>query len=140
MNLLQQSGAIPFRRRGEELEFLLVTSKGGKWIFPKGIVEPGETPAETAAKECREEAGIFGQIVPDPIASYRVRKWKRDCEVALFLLRYEHDVHPWEEEGLRERRWCDQETAAALLGRSELVAAIERAARVLEREPDLLGP
>jgi len=30
----------------------------GVWVFPGGIIEPGESPAECAARELAEEAGI----------------------------------------------------------------------------------
>jgi 8-oxo-dGTP pyrophosphatase MutT (NUDIX family) len=30
----------------------------GVWVFPGGVVEPGESPAECAARELAEEAGI----------------------------------------------------------------------------------
>ena len=31
---------------------------GGLWDIPGGTVEPGETPAEAAVRECWEEAGL----------------------------------------------------------------------------------
>lgn len=120
MHKLIQAGAIPFRPRGDDWEFLLVTSQRGNWIFPKGIVEPGETPEETAAKECREEAGIRGQVLPQPVGSYADRKWKRDCEVLLYLLRYSEDVVPWEEADIRERRWCDYQEANVRIKKQHL--------------------
>ena len=109
---LMQAGAIPYRRRGDSLEFLLITSRSGRWIFPKGLVEPGETPEETALKECLEEAGIRGHLQPGCVGTYRVRKWRHEMDVQLFLLAYDADVEPWEERDLRQRRWLSYEDAA----------------------------
>jgi 8-oxo-dGTP diphosphatase len=30
----------------------------GGWEFPGGMVEPGESPADALARECREELGV----------------------------------------------------------------------------------
>lgn len=125
MRKVTQAGAIPFRTCGDRTEFLLVTSKRGNWIFPKGIVEPGESPEETAAKECREEAGVRGRILPRPVGVYNTRTWKHECEVTLFMLRYEGDFEPWEEQDIRERCWCSFEEAFALLTRQELREILE---------------
>jgi 8-oxo-dGTP pyrophosphatase MutT (NUDIX family) len=40
-------------RRSTEASFM-----PGVWVFPGGIIEPGETPTECAARELAEEAGI----------------------------------------------------------------------------------
>lgn len=39
---------------------LLVRKKGGRWNFPGGSIEPGETPHNAAARELREETSIEG--------------------------------------------------------------------------------
>ena len=42
----QQVAAVCYRVRGEDIEFLLVQTRGGRWIFPKGNAEPGLTHAQ----------------------------------------------------------------------------------------------
>jgi 8-oxo-dGTP pyrophosphatase MutT (NUDIX family) len=44
--------------RDGEGRILFVQHVEGHWTFPAGAVEPGEPPAEAAARECLEEAGV----------------------------------------------------------------------------------
>ncbi|PRX08101.1 UNVERIFIED_ORG: 8-oxo-dGTP pyrophosphatase MutT (NUDIX family) [Martelella mediterranea] len=37
----------------------------GKWFQPGGHLDPGETPAEAACRECREETGLIAELAPD---------------------------------------------------------------------------
>lgn len=39
---------------------LLVRKKSGKWNFPGGAIEPGESPVAAAARELQEETSIEG--------------------------------------------------------------------------------
>src|SRR5271169_3005360 len=57
----EQVAAVCYRRRGGNIEFLLVKTGKGRWIFPKGSVEPGLTHAQAAALEAFEEAGVHGR-------------------------------------------------------------------------------
>lgn len=139
MQKLIQAGAIPFRHKAGTWEFLLVTSQRGNWIFPKGIVEPEMDPTETAAKECQEEAGVHGTVLPELIGTYNDHKWKRDCQVLMYLIRYESDAEPWEESSIRERRWCTFEEAKLRLKKAELRQLLEKARETLEQEPDQGG-
>jgi len=44
-------------------EILLIATAGGKrWQLPKGRIEAGETPEETAVREVREETGVLGRV------------------------------------------------------------------------------
>src|SRR5271169_3518963 len=70
----QQVAAVCYRMRKRGIEFLLVQSRGGRWIFPKGGVESGLTPAQSAALEAFEEAGVHGRMEEIPFARYFRRK------------------------------------------------------------------
>ena len=37
----------------------------GKWFQPGGHLDPGETPAEAACRECREETGLIATLDAD---------------------------------------------------------------------------
>jgi 8-oxo-dGTP pyrophosphatase MutT (NUDIX family) len=54
------SGGIVFRRHGEkaEVQILLMQDAKNRWTIPKGHVEPGEEPRQTAEREIREETGL----------------------------------------------------------------------------------
>jgi 8-oxo-dGTP pyrophosphatase MutT (NUDIX family) len=70
----QQVAAVCYRIRKRGIEFLLVQTRGGRWIFPKGGVEPGLTHAQSAALEAFEEAGVHGRMEEIPFARYFRRK------------------------------------------------------------------
>lgn len=53
------SGGIVFRK-GEkgDIQILLMQDAKDRWTIPKGHVEPGEEPRQTAEREIREETGL----------------------------------------------------------------------------------
>ena len=55
-------GIIPVRKTETGLELLLIhmygSAGGTHWTFPKGHPEIGETPLQSALRECKEEVGI----------------------------------------------------------------------------------
>ena len=123
-----QAGAIPYRRLGSRIQFCLISSiRNRRWIFPKGIIDPGETATETVLKEALEEAGVAGLIVGEPLGSYEHFKWGRTLRVIVALLEVTRVEDDWEEAALRERRWAEYDEASRLLSQKGLRNMLERA-------------
>lgn len=78
------SAAIVYNKSGQ---VLLCTNKSQtKWLFPKGGVEPGLTPSESAAKECREEAGWSCSKQGFSLGTYEILKEGMINKVEVFAL------------------------------------------------------
>ena len=78
-----------FRPDGRDISILLVTAKRNpeNWIFPKGHIEPGESAANAALRETREEAGVDGELV-GPVGKPLEFKWSGDVfRVQYFVIR-----------------------------------------------------
>jgi len=124
--MIDQASAIPYRRGKGRLEFCLITSiKRGRWGFPKGIIDPGETASQTALKEAEEEAGLKGRIVGDVLGCYAYRKWGRRLNVKVFLMEVTHVAEKWLEDEMRQRAWCTADEARGRVERAELVDILE---------------
>jgi bis(5'-nucleosidyl)-tetraphosphatase len=50
--------ALPLKRAPGKIYYLLLHYHAGHWDFPKGNIEKGEKPKETAKREIQEETGI----------------------------------------------------------------------------------
>jgi 8-oxo-dGTP pyrophosphatase MutT (NUDIX family) len=134
----RQSAVIPYRRgpdrvgpncgSGDGVEVLLITSRGRKrWVPPKGVVEPGMTAADSAAKEAFEEAGIRGRVDDRPFGAYRYRKRGGTGTVAVFAMEVSEECDDWPEPGVRTREWLPPQEAAARVDEAalkEMIAAL----------------
>jgi 8-oxo-dGTP pyrophosphatase MutT (NUDIX family) len=77
----EKVAAVCYRIRPGGIQFLLVQTRGGRWTFPKGSVEPGLTHAQSAALEAFEEAGVHGRMEEASFTRYFHYK-KRNALVA----------------------------------------------------------
>ncbi len=110
--MYRQSAVVPYRAGADGLELLLITSrKGTRWVLPKGVVEPGMSPAESAAKEAEEEAGVRGVVDPTPLGTYRYNKWGGTCTVEVFAMGVIQEMSEWPESAIRQRAWLPPEEA-----------------------------
>lgn len=132
--IYQQSGVLPIRMRSEkELEILLITSRSGKrWIIPKGLVEDGMTPQESAAKEAYEEAGIYGVVGEKAVGRYYRRKWGGLCHIDVYLMHVRETKDTWPEDD-RERKWLSITEAVSMVSEESLAELIACAPEHMEK-------
>lgn len=52
------SGGLVFKRKGDRLKVLLIKDAYGRWTWPKGLIDKGETAEEAAIREISEEVGL----------------------------------------------------------------------------------
>ena len=123
----EQAGAIPYRIVEGQVVFLMITSRrSANWVFPKGSIEKGQTPAETAAREAFEEAGIRGKVGDAPVGAYlhpRNNEEESMVRVQLFPMLVTEQLDTWPEEPQRFRHW-------ALLPQVKSLMASRKAARI----------
>lgn len=116
---LRQAGALPYAIVDGRVAVLLITSRrSGKWIFPKGAIEPETTPWDSAAMEALEEAGVSGEISTTPIGSYRTGIGSDGAtlvDVDVFPLKVTQQHDHWREAGQRLRHWATIPEAQRLL-------------------------
>jgi diadenosine hexaphosphate hydrolase (ATP-forming) len=67
-------------------EVLLVRYRSGAWAFPKGHIEAGERPEQTAVREVQEETGVAAQIL-GPLSATRYTNDRGEArEITWFLM------------------------------------------------------
>ncbi|MEO8063685.1 MAG: NUDIX domain-containing protein [Pseudomonadota bacterium] len=116
------SAGVVVVRNGVEGWRVLLLRVYNYWDFPKGRVEPGESPLTTARRETREETTLDDLEFPWGEKCIDTAPYGREKKVArYFVARTTTDkvflpVNP--ELGKPEHhdwRWCDWETAGQLL-------------------------
>lgn len=106
-----QFAALPYRIAADGVEVLLITTRRTRrWIVPKGWPIEGLEPAESAAREALEEAGISGEVRKEPVGFFGYVKELRNniavpCRVEVFALKVTRQRKTWAEKDMREQRW-----------------------------------
>lgn len=128
---LTHAGGIVMKRDGDSLRYLIVRAKADEtqWIFPKGHIEHGEVPRETAVREVREEAGIESRPLSKVGSSAFLHKSK-EIHVVFFLLEYIKAVPGGEQ---RDVQWCTYGDAMRLLTFEDTKRLLESVHSVVEK-------
>ncbi|HUC38317.1 MAG TPA: NUDIX domain-containing protein [Acidimicrobiales bacterium] len=126
--------AVVVGRRGTVLH---VHRRLGRWMQPGGHVDPGETPADAALRESREETGLD---LSHPSAGARLihvdvhsaANGHTHLDLRYLLLAPDEEPSPPAGES-PEVRWCTWEEAETLSD-----VALVGALRVAQRQPEVL--
>ena len=120
-----QSGVVPFRKKENGLEVLLITSiKKKKWIVPKGYVEFNLTPFESAKKEAYEEAGVIGSNETIELGTYSVKKSIGNQYIKIFSMEVIKVLDDYPDKNLRKRKWYSLKEAAETIWLPEIANMI----------------
>jgi 8-oxo-dGTP pyrophosphatase MutT (NUDIX family) len=116
---------------------------GGKevWALPKGLIGPGEKPAETAAREVTEETGVEARLV-EKLGDVRyVYTWKGERifkVVSFFLFRYRRgrlgDIPSEHAHEVDDTRWLPLADAPRLLAYGGEREMAEKAQKLVSEE------
>src|SRR4051812_30905989 len=126
---LTHAGGVVCRDEGSGSRFLLVRASRPPfdWVIPKGHIEPGETPEQTASREVAEEAGV-GADVERAVGDLRFQARGQLINVRYFAMRYRADVPAAED---RELQWCSLADCERLLLFEDAREMVRRTARAL---------
>jgi 8-oxo-dGTP pyrophosphatase MutT (NUDIX family) len=126
------AGGVVVRSTPGGVEYLLVSAKQRDgWVLPKGHIEPGESPAEAAVREVREEAGTWAAVRHElPGANYT--PGLTPIRVAFYLMEYvaaaRNDEH-------RHLIWADFDTAMDTATHEETRVQLRAAHEKMEGAP-----
>lgn len=121
-----QYAALCYRKKGRKVEVLLITSRGtGRWILPKGWPMFRKSPAEAAAREAWEEAGVVGTPKETYIGLYSYTKVisakkARPCVALVYPVKVKELADKYPEKRERKRAWFSPKKAAKRVAEPEL--------------------
>ncbi len=140
---LAQYAALPYVHLGDVLHICLITSRETKrWVIPKGWPKPSVRPYEQAAREAREEAGLVGEIAPDPLGSYVYNKRMSGrkyvtCRVSVFPFLVLAQHIRWPEMRERQLLWTPIVDAAGMVAEPDLALLLSALPVWVEAQQEL---
>lgn len=120
--VVQGAGGVLLNSQGQ---VLLIRDRQGYWCFPKGHLDPEESPEQAALREVEEETGIKG-VIKERLSTTRYRNNKGiDREIHWFLMEGQGKIRL--EKGLSGAGFFDPTEAKALLAFPEDLRLLKEA-------------
>lgn len=134
---IRSCGIIPFIRKEDHIEFLLIKHLDGHWSFPKGKKEFNESDLETAKREFSEETNITNfKIIDENIFiekySFIENGTEVNKEVVYFLGEVSNTDVKVQKEEVSEYIWTTYENALEVLTHEEAMQILKEAFVYLE--------
>jgi 8-oxo-dGTP pyrophosphatase MutT (NUDIX family) len=133
-------GVVVRRLKGEWHAAVIRPAGKNVWALPKGIVDGGESPAETALREVQEETGIEGRLLGKLGDIRYVYTWRGQRVfkvVSFFLIRYSRgrlgEIVPAMRREVAAARWVPLDDVVGVL-------AYRGEREMAERAVEKLGP
>ena len=118
------AGGIVLAKTQSIWQVLLIQDMNKSLTFPKGLIEPNETPQEAAEREISEETGLTNLTYVSTLGTiqYMYRRnglIRKTVHYFLFQSDTQAPLKPQREEGISEARWVTLEEAETLIGYPE---------------------
>jgi 8-oxo-dGTP pyrophosphatase MutT (NUDIX family) len=142
VRLEHSAGGVVFRRVDRRIFLGLIKDSYGKWTFPKGHLEKGESAAQAALRETREEMGLRRLRLVAPLGSVSIKFKDRFVQVGttvqkridFFLMETPSDERgkPERSEGISDLRWVPYRQAAKFASYKNVQPIVKRAVAHLD--------
>jgi ADP-ribose pyrophosphatase YjhB (NUDIX family) len=137
------AGGIIFRRRGHSVEIFFIKDPFGRWTFPKGHQERGETLVQTALREIKEETSLDGlkYLAPLGHTTFRFRRQTGLIQKIVHLFLFEAPLEAKEkftgEGAIFEGQWAKAQNVFTVSGYKNLDRILARALRAIAQQVHL---
>ncbi len=133
-------GSVIIRREENEILYLLLYKKAHDhysemWDFPRGLIEKGEQPEETAKREIKEETGIieikFIEGFKEKIKWFYKKEGKTISKEAVYFLAETRTQEIKISNEHNNYKWCTYEEALKLITYKNTKNILEKAQNFL---------
>ncbi|MEM9356925.1 MAG: NUDIX domain-containing protein [Pseudomonadota bacterium] len=128
---MHRVGIIPFDIKDDLVAVLFVTSQTrGRWILPKGQIEPGENQTAACHREGFEEAGVKGIVLEDfpstVVVGKQTKAGLQKVPVTYYPLLVQEQFADWPDQAKRQRHWALIEDAPKVSYRADYLNVVQQ--------------